>query len=412
LLPTKAQEKLMPTTPLAAPLPATPSRPCPAPALPTDLPPLLPYLAQVPDPRDPRGVRHPWTAVLLLVCCALLCGARRLSAIADWGRDHSPALTRALGFTRPKTPCCATLHTLLAALDWEAFAAQLRTWIQAVDLALGTQEPTAWEAALAVDGKTLRGALKLGAEVTALVSALSHRLGLTFGVAEVPDGDEIGAVETLLSQLVLAGKVVTLDALHTQDDTARLILERGGQYVMTVKGNQPHLQAAVQGLFRPEHAADQDRKWVQEAARGHGRVESRFLVAVSVPPGTLPFPGVAQAFVVERQVWKPKQKQRHREVVYGITSLPREAAGAADLAALVRGHWGVENRSHWVRDVTFGEDACQVRTGKLAQTLALCRVLVLSCLRLAGVQNVARETRRLAAQPWDCLRLLGARADN
>jgi len=400
------------TTPLAAPLPATADHSCPARELPAELPPLALYLAQVPDPRDPRGVRHPWTAVLLLVCCALLCGARQLAAIADWGRDHSPALTAALGFTRPQTPCCATLHTLLSALDWEAFAAQLQTWMQAVDLALGTQDPTAWEAALAVDGKCLRGALKLGAEVTALVSALSHRLGLTVGVAAVPAGDEIGAVETLLSQLVLAGKVVTLDALHTQGDTARLILERGGQYVLTVKGNQPHLQAAVQGLFAPEHAAAQDREWVQTAERGHGRVESRFLLSVSVPPGTLPFPGVAQAFVMERQVWKPKPQRRHREVVYGITSLPREAAGAAELARLVRGHWGVENRSHWVRDVTFGEDACQVHTGKLPQTLALCRVLVLSCLRLAGVQNVARETRRLAAQPWDCLRLLGVSPDN
>src|SRR3954453_12760703 len=100
----------MPTPPPPPPFPVVPGRPSPAPALPADLPPLAVYLAQVPDPRDPRGVRHPWTAVLLLVCCALLCGARRLSAIADWARDHSPALTAALGFTRPQPPCCATLH--------------------------------------------------------------------------------------------------------------------------------------------------------------------------------------------------------------------------------------------------------------------------------------------------------------
>ena len=99
-------------------------------------------------------------------------------------------------------------------------------------------------------------------------------------------------------------------------------------------------------------------------------------------------------------------------LVYGITSLTREQAGPADLLRLVRGHWKVETRSHYIRDVTFGEDASLVRTGKIPQVLALFRTTTISRFRAEGVTNIARETRRLAAQAGDCLRLLGITADN
>ena len=380
------------------------------------LPPLYVYLAQVPDPRDPRGVRHPLGAVLALVCCALLCGSRHLTAVAEWGRNHSDELRSALGFTRPMTPAGSTLHNLLQDLDWTALEGQIRKWVTAVEAHLGAVAPEASEEALAVDGKSMRGALKLNAAVTATVTALGHRLGLTAGAAEVPGGDEIGAVEALLQNLVLAGKVVTLDALHTQRKTARIIGEQGGQYVMTVKGNQPELQEAVVGLFRPERASEQDRESVWETDQGHGRVENRWLLAISVPEGAAEalgtWPGVAQAFVVERRVWKKKQRVGQRELVYGITSLTREQAGPADLLRLVRGHWKVETRSHYIRDVTFGEDASLVRTGKLPQVLALLRATAISRFRADGVVNIAKETRRLAAQATDCLRLLGIASDN
>jgi predicted transposase YbfD/YdcC len=397
---------------LGTPAPA----PCAAaPEATATLPALYPYLAQVPDHRDPRGVRHPLGAVLAQVCCALLCGARHLTAIAEWGRNHPAALLAALGFTRPKTPACSTLHALLQELDWAALEGQLRAWVAAVEAQLGAA-PTAREEALALDGKTMRGALKREAEVTALVTALGHRLGLTVGATEVRDGDEIAAVQTLLQELVLLGKVVTLDALHTQRETARLIGARHGQYVMTVKGNQPELQAAVVGLLVPAQAAGQDRQSVWETEQGHGRIENRFLLALSVPrdaPEALrSWPGAAQVFVVERQYWQKKQRAGHREVVYGITSLTREQAGPADLLRLVRGHWRIEVRSHYIRDVTFGEDASLVRSGKLPQVLALFRAVAISRFRADGVTNIARETRRVAAQAWDCLRLLGLTGDN
>jgi predicted transposase YbfD/YdcC len=412
------------TTPLSTELAAPVAESCVGNAAIKSIPSLAAYLARVPDHRGARGKRHPLTAVLLLICCALLCGVRSLQAVADWGRDHPEDLATSLGFTRPRTPCGATLHNLVKKLDWAALEQQLRAWAQAAAGVLGKQasrpgEPTAadpqgaWgEASLAIDGKTLRGARRKEAAVAALVSAFGHRLGLTLGVGEVSDGDEIAAVRQLLLRLGLKGKVVTLDALHTQEETARQIVAGGGDYVMVVKGNQPQLQAAICRLLSSERTAARDLATAQEQDESHGRQHVRWLQAVSVSEAELAWPGAAQVFVLARFGFRDNGAQPQNEVVYGVTSWRRESAAPNRLLQAVRGHWSIENRSHWVRDVTFGEDASLAAAGRIPQTLALLRTLALNCLRLAGARNVARETRRLSAQPWRCLRLLGIPAEN
>jgi predicted transposase YbfD/YdcC len=405
----------MPPTALVASLSAAPVSPSPPPAPePGSWPSLYRYLAAVPDPRAPRGRRHPLPALLAQVVCALLCGATHLQAISDWGRDHSPELLAQLGFTRATGPCGATLHYLLSRLDWTALENQLRQWVTAVEAQLVARDPLAHEEALALDGKTLRGSRRMQAEVFQLVTALGHRLGLTTGALEVPDGNEIAAVEALLKRVVVEGRVITVDALHTQRKTAALICARGGDYLMTVKDNQPELRAAIAACFAPHLARQQDRDQVCESATAHGRMEERRLVALNVEtdlPGVLAnWPEARQVFLVCRSTYERKRRRHRFEVGYGITSLTREEAGAADLLRLNRGHWQIEAR-HWVRDVTLREDASLVRTGKLPQVLALLRTVTLNRLRLEGVTNFARTMRRLAARPDDCLRLLGLAAD-
>ena len=158
--------------------------------------PLIEVFSDIPDVRKSRGKRHPLSAILALSCCAMLCGARSYSAIADWGRNYGSEITHALGFTH-NTPCASTLHTIFGRLDREGFEAKLGVWADSV-VAHTAATPEAPETAMAVDGKTLRGSKKQGAPGTHLLSVLAHRLGLTLTQQAVAaKTNEIKEVETV-----------------------------------------------------------------------------------------------------------------------------------------------------------------------------------------------------------------------
>jgi len=210
--------------------------------------PLLTVLADVPDVRGRHGRRHPLAAILGLACAATLCGARSYSAMADWGRSAGAELAQALGFTYRTTPCAATFYLVFRRLDWVQVEHVLGRWTDAVLRA--APAPVGDLEGVAVDGKTLRRSRKQGAPAVHLLSAVSHRLGLTLRQAAVADKtNEITVVQPLLRGLLLEGRVVTVDALLTQREVAQTILEGGGDYVMTVKGNQPRLRADIEAVF-------------------------------------------------------------------------------------------------------------------------------------------------------------------
>src|SRR2546428_2565606 len=217
--------------------------------------PLIEVFSDIPDMRKSRGKRHPLSAILALSCCAMLCGSRSYSAIAEWGRNYGSAIAHALGFTH-NTPCASTLHTIFGRLDCEVFEATLGVWADS-GVAHTPATPAAPEAAMAVDGKTLRGSKKQGAPGTHLLSVLAHRLGLTLTQQAVAaKTNEIKEVETVLSQLVLTGRVVTMDALLTQRQVAQTIGAAGGDYAMIVKDNQPRHNASTEWVFtRPPPGA-------------------------------------------------------------------------------------------------------------------------------------------------------------
>lgn len=190
-------------------------------------PSLLDLLATLPDPRQPSGRRHPLAAMLALACAATLCGARGYGAIAEWGRNYGADLARALGFTRDKTPCAATFFLLFRRLDRAALEATLSTWAERILTQL--PPPQGSVEAVAIDGKTLRGSQQQGALDVHLLSVLSHRLGLTLYQQAVSDkSNEIGAIQQVLSALVLEGRVVTVDAMLCQREVAGTIVGRGG----------------------------------------------------------------------------------------------------------------------------------------------------------------------------------------
>lgn len=365
---------------------------------------LIDVFSKIPDFRQASGKRYPLHAILSLSAAALLCGYRSYSAMAEWGRNYGQTLASALGFNKGNTPCASTLHTIFCNLDKECFEHQLSVWAEAVLSATASQQLEAE----AIDGKSLRGSQKQGAAGAHLLSAVSHRLGLTLAQSAVPDKtNEIGAVNELLCGLVLEGRVITMDALLTQRKVAEAILERRGHYVMIAKENQSELRAWIKALFDEPVWLSELPAVAESIDIGHGRIENRKLQASSALSDHGLWPGLEQVFEVEREVIQVKSGKRTREVVYGCTSLSREQASADVLLKLVRGHWTIENRSHWVRDVTMDEDRSQVRKGNLPQVMAAMRNTVIALMRKAGESNIAAACRKYAAQPWAALALIG-----
>jgi predicted transposase YbfD/YdcC len=204
-----------------------------------------------------------------------------------------------------------------------------------------------------------------------------------------------------LDALDLHGVVITADALHAQRAHADyLVLQRGADYVLTIKSNQPNLYHQLTDL-----------PWAQVAVahtsteHAHGRVEQRSIKVVTVATGIL-FPHARQALQITRTTRRNDGSHPHTDIAYAVTSLPAENAGPAQLAAWVRGHWTVENSLHWVRDVTLGEDLSQVRTGNGPRVMASLRNLAISMLRLDGATNIAQALRHHARDPLRPVKLL------
>ncbi|MFI6456277.1 ISAs1 family transposase [Streptosporangium amethystogenes] len=212
--------------------------------------------------------------------------------------------------------------------------------------------------------------------------------------------NEIPAFAPLLSGLDLTSVMITADALHTQHTHAQQIVAAGGHYLFVVKGNQPTLHRRLKALPWRE-AILNDRT----DETGHGRREIRRMKICTVRPG-LPFPHAAQAIQVKRRRTDHKTGKTTVVTIYAVTSLPPGRITHAQLAALIRGHWNVEALHH-IRDVTYREDACKVRTGAAPRILASIRNLAIGLAHLIGWTNIAAATDHYPSHPADGLQLLG-----
>lgn len=242
---------------------------------------------------------------------------------------------------------------------------------------------------IAIDGKTVRGARTATTTAPHLVSALDHATGTVLGQLATAAKSKIPTVRTRLASFDLTGVVVTVDAMHTQTDTATAIVDGHRDYVFTVKANQPSLYAACKRLpWRDVHEHS-------TVSSGHGRRVRRTIKVVAAP-AWITFAGATQVAQIRRTTTRAGKKTV--EVVYVITSADHRAAPPAVLAAWVQGHWGIENRAHWVRDVVYDEDRSQVRTGNAPQAMATLRNTAISLLRLTGTTNIAAGLRHHAAR--------------
>jgi predicted transposase YbfD/YdcC len=223
---------------------------------------------------------------------------------------------------------------------------------------------------------------------------LLHEQAVVIAQRRIPERtNEITQVADLLADVDLTNVVVTGDAAHAQHATAaHIAVRRGGAYALTVKGNQPGLLAQIAAVLPPaapgtEHHITEDRS--------KGRIVRRVIWVV--PADGVEFPGAAQVFRIRRDTCDHLGNRLSKEVVHGVTSLTVDQAGPALLAGLVRSHWAIENKSHWVRDVVYREDDQHAYAGTGAQVMATVRNLVLGLLRLAGITQITRTVQRIAA---------------
>jgi predicted transposase YbfD/YdcC len=356
---------------------------------------LLHALRSVPDPRRPRGGRHGLQSVLLLGLQAVMAGTNSWAAIAQWAATAPQALVIC-----GTPPSASTFRRVLAAVDVTALETALTRWATArraaaVRSARPGQTRAEQRTVLAVDGKTLRGSRTPTGGQTKLVSVYDHASGLVLTQAAVADGDEVAAFTTALSCLPdLGGCLITADALHCQRGHAEFLTTRGGHYLFTVKANQPTVRTALRRL--PWATAPGARR----RGRGHGRAESRSIKVIDLDGTGLPllFPAARRGIKVVRRR-STTDGRRSTEIVYALTSLDHRAADPRLLAAWLRGHWGIENRVHHVRDVTQREDASRIRIGNGPQVMAALRNTATNIARLTGPANIAAAQRAAAWHP-------------
>jgi predicted transposase YbfD/YdcC len=322
---------------------------------------LLDLLAQVPDPRKKRGRRHTLAGLLAVGLAAVIAGSRSFAAIGQWAADAGADVLTALGASRGAAEE-STFRRAFAAVNADTLDTVLGAWLWT------RSAQVMGRLVIAIDGKTIRGARDKNGKAPHLVAALAHGIGAVLGqVAVAAKSNEIPAVRDLLAAFTnLAGTVITIDAMHTQTDTAEAIIARGVDYVMTVKGNMPTLYKRLKTLPWADVPA------ASTVTKDHGR-RVRRTIKVAALPAWIEFKGATQIAQLRRTAIRHGKKTV--EVVYLITSADARTADPSTLAAWIRRHWHIENKLHWVRDVTYQEDKSLVRTGNAPRVMAALRSL-------------------------------------
>ena len=346
------------------------------------------FFAALPDPRVSRTRKHRLDDILAITLCAVICGADTFEEIERFGKAREDWLRGFLALPHG-VPSHDTFNRVLAALDRRAFAACFAGWMAELCPAAGLRP-------IAIDGKAVRSAPgDTFSGCLHLVSAWAVENGVILGQEAVAGrSHEIAAIPELLKVLDLTGALVTADAAGCQKGIARQIRDQGGDYLLTVKGNQPTLQAAVAAVF--ERAGEAEFAGCDTAAAeedGHGRHEERYVTVVRDPEG-LP-PGWADVGAVvmvgrERAVGGKNTSTVH----FYLTSL---RATAAELAGYIRGHWGVENGLHWCLDVAFREDANRTRDVNAGANRGVVRRVAASLLKQDQAKGSMRAKRLTAA---------------
>ena len=363
----------------------------------------LTHFAALRDPRQAAKVLYPLPEILLIVLCGTLAGADDFVELALWGRENLQFLRRFARFGSG-IPSHDTLCEVIAAIDPEAFRTCFTAWVESL------REPA--PDVIAIDGKTSRRshARSRGREPLHTVSAWATRQRLVLGQEAVDTkSNEITAIPLLLQRLQLKGALVTIDAMGTQREIAQAILDGGGDYLLALKANWPATLQAATALF-DKPSSDSASQTDQTDEKSHGRGEIRRVRVCSdlgeffARPGTRDspkFPGVAMVGMVESETKRDGKVERETRYYLCSTTLDVKTFGRA-----VRGHWGIENRLHWVLDVVFRDDLARLRTDHGPANMAVVRHMAVNLLRQTTPSISLKNRRKRAGWNTDYLATL------
>lgn len=330
------------------------------------------------DPRVERTRRHKLTDVLLVALIGVLVGERGWDGIADYAEAHEHELRRLLEFPHG-TPSADTIRRVLSAVDVGALNRALTMWTQALCVSMEGKQ-------IAVDGKTIRKSFDdSGQSALHMIHAWVCENELLLGQRSTDvKSNEITAIPELLKLLDLRKSVVTIDAMGCQKEIAKTIVEKGADYVFGLKGNQPTLHDEVIRAFDEDalvRARSCSESYDESADKGHGRLENRRVYClrdVSWLTQSEQWPRLQTLVLVEAESWRHGERSFERRAY--ISSLD---APASRFSSLVRNHWHVENKLHWVLDVTFGEDRARIKAKNGAQALSTLRKIAMGLARRA-----------------------------
>ena len=356
------------------------------------------------DPRQSAKVKHDLLELLVVAVNAVLVGADTFAEIELWAEEKLEWLRGYLQLPHG-IPSHDTFGRIVGLIDPEQFESAFRRWVSSILPALGAE-------IVAIDGKTSRRSGGIDATALHLVSAFAAGAGLVLGQrATAEKSNEITAIPELLSTLALAGCTVTIDAMGTQTAIAEAIQERGADYVLAVKDNQPKLAESIEDFwkcFRAHPASHTPHGSTQSVEKNHGRIEIRRctvfdqLECLDKPKQ---WKGLRCFAVLESERTIGNKTTREQRLY--ISSLPPDAER---IAHAIRSHWAVENQLHWVMDVSFNDDQMRARTKAAAHNLALLKHITLNLIRLDPVKRKGSiKTRRIIAATSDRYRaeLLG-----
>ncbi len=366
-----------------------------------DLEALYACLQSIPDHRDRRGLQYPLASLLMIGVLAKLAGQDSSRGMAHWAKLRRRELSQLFHLKRERMPHYSTWSRVLGHAVEPSEVEHLIG--QFFVTAQSDAEPQRGKIQLALDGKTLRGTIPLGAtRGVHLLAVYLPNQGVVLAQMRVDEkSNEITHAPKLLCQVDLRGAVVSGDAMFDQRALSSQIVRAKGDYLWIVKDNQEGLREEIEVLFQPHRklagtsALPNDFRTARTVEKGHGRKDRRMITVSSMLADYSTWPELAQVFKLESQrtdaLGTTKTKVR-----YGVTSLPAALADPKRVLELTRGHWGIENGLHYRRDATMREDHAQLRMGHAPEMLAILNNTVLGLFARQRATNVAEARREFA----------------